>query len=108
MTQYGYGPDAHEPGDAWLLSLVDTFERVAETDIGVGGCDVIGCEALRAHILARLAQPAAAYVRHQPLPPAGVRKLEMPSMKRCGLATHSPAICNRGWLPRSSPRSLAS
>lgn len=100
MTLYGHGPDAHEHDNAWLLSLIETFERVAATDIGTGSCDVVACEALRAHIVARLAQPA--------LPAADARRVEMPSMKWCALPAHSPAICNRGWLPRSSPRSLAS
>ena len=27
MTLYGHGPDAHEHDNAWLLSLIETFER---------------------------------------------------------------------------------
>jgi hypothetical protein len=45
-------------------------------------------------VVAQLSKPAEAHRQAAPWTPS--------------IAVHSPAICSRGWLPRSSPRSLAS
>lgn len=69
--------------DDWLGLLVAALETAA-TDDGVTRCAPMSCVKARDTVLSHLSRPA------------GARPL------------YSPAICNRGRLPRSMPRSRAS
>ena len=94
MVRHGQMQNPQQDVDAWLRSLVDAFEQTSLVDTGVAPCEPAPSDALLHDVIAQLSQPADAHPQDLPLQPK--------------LAVHSPAICNRGWLPRSSPRSLAS
>ncbi len=97
--------------DGWLHALVAAMEAVShdgELQSGAsaaGHCAPIGCPALRHAVLAHLSRPVGA---------GRVVLLGFPD--RINPAedissvppAYSPAICSRGRLPRSMPRSLAS
>ena len=94
MVRHGQMQNPPQDVNAWLRSLVDAFEQTSLVDTGVSPCAPAPSDALLHDVIAQLSQPADAHPQDMPPRPT--------------LAVHSPAICNRGWLPRSSPRSLAS
>lgn len=92
MIRHGQLQTPQQDMDAWLRSLIVAFEETSVADVGIAPCmPTLSDNALKG-VIAQLAKPAH-----------GQAAPWMPS-----IAVHSPAICSRGWLPRSSPRSLAS
>ena len=81
----------------WLSMLIDTMEAISRPELRAVPCD----DQLLAAVRAQLARPAL------------VRRL-MPRLTACGTdaatigTDYSPANCNRGCLPSSIPRKLAS
>ena len=77
----------------WLSMLVDTMERISRPELRAVPCD-------RSVI--------AAAKRNWRVRSAICRICTAPRISACETRFHSPAICSRGRLPRSMPRSLAS
>lgn len=91
--------------DGWLEELVAAMEATAgDAASSVDGrCGPVACPMLRQTVLAHLLRPAGAGRSD------GLVVEVMPLEDISSLpAVYSPAICSRGRLPRSMPRSLAS
>ncbi|MGB3865356.1 MAG: hypothetical protein WBA29_06965 [Xanthobacteraceae bacterium] len=91
--------------DGWLEELVAAMEATAgDAASSVDGrCGQVACPMLRQTVLAHLLRPAGAGRSD------GLVVEVMPLEDISSLpAVYSPAICSRGRLPRSMPRSLAS
>jgi FPC/CPF motif-containing protein YcgG len=94
MIRHGQMHTPQQDMDAWLRSLVVAFEETSVEDADTAPCmPMLSDNALKG-VIAQLTQPMAGHRQAAPWTPS--------------IAAHSPAICSRGWLPRSNPRSLAS
>jgi hypothetical protein len=94
MIRHGQLQTPQQDMDAWLRSLIVAFEETSVADAGIVPCMPTLSENALKGVVAQLSKPAEAHRQAAPWTPS--------------IAVHSPAICSRGWLPRSSPRSLAS
>ena len=85
---------------AWLSTLIDTMEKFSRPEFRATPCD----PGLLAAVAGHLARPAMPHGFTARISACETKSRDHPDTSTC----YSPAICSRGRLPRSTPRSRAS